>query len=338
MRLWTTAALILAGSVAAQTTPPRQPDPVGIDQVVATVGDAAILRSTLTDVAAGRIRVLELDLGRPLREAELAAERNRALEQLIDQHCLAQAAKTLGVYPPSLIEERFQEQLYRAEQEQVRQLGGSYQRWSQELRQQGKTWQTFEREQRLEVMGELTKQIAIYDRLQNQRNLFITPRMMRDFYRENREQLYVHGPRVTLGVVAFLAGTDPDASTEQARAAAGLWRQEGLSSAELAARCPGARAPGDETGIGQDSKQALKPFMRDFALGQPAGTVSEPIREGGAIWLLKVLERQEGRNDPFEDAAVQADIRRRLEAQVVEVLLFQAIQRSRARTHVWRHR
>lgn len=325
-------ALLPAALGLAQDPPPERPVP--IDQVIATVGDAAILRSTVDQAAAGEIRSREQELGRPLTDNELAIVRTRVLQRLIDQHCLAQAAKTLGVFPPSRIEEMFQEELKKIEREQVRQLG-SMQRFSQELRDQRKTWDTFAREQRLETMSSLTEQFAVYGRLNNQRNLFITPRMMRDFYRANRDLLYVYGPQARLGSVAFLVRGDAAASLEQARQAADTWRAEDLSSAELAARFPGARPQPDEVGIGSPLKSGLKATWRDFALGNPTGTVSDPIREGDVIWVLKVLEQLAGRDSPFEDEAVQADIRRRLEQQVVELLKTQAILRSRLRTHVW---
>ncbi len=331
---WPLAALLTA-PLAAQQPGPATPRPelTVVDQVIATVNDAAILDSTLRQASTGAINRREAELGRPLRDAEAAAERGMELQALIDRHCLAQAAKTLGIIPPARVEELFQEELKQAEREQVRSLG-SVQKFSQELKESGKTWETFEREQRLQKMQELTEQIAIYGRLQNQRNLFITPQMMRDFYRDNRD-LFVYGERASVARVAFLVEGDEQAVMDTARALAEAWRKQPATSAVIAKGFPGARALADETGIHAGSTRTLRPYLVEFALQHPLDTVSEPIRDGSVVAVLRVIERRDARNGAFEDADVQAQIRQSLEQQVIKALRAKAIARSRLRTYIW---
>lgn len=328
----TALALAHGPALHAQETRPPRPDIVLVDRVVATVGDAAILQSRVVETAAGELRSRQQELGRPLTNEERTVILGTALERLIDQHAMAQAAKTLGVIPPSQVEAIFQHDLAEAEREQVRQFG-SYQKLSEEFARRNLTWASFERDQRLERMSELTEQMAVYSRISNQQNLFITPRMMLELYREN-VQAFVYGPRVTLGVVAFV-GLD-DANRARAAEAAALWRKESLTSAELAARfADHASAQKDVVGLSQETKDKVPAFLAEFGLKSPTGAVSEPAARGSTLFIAKVLEVVPGRNSQFEDPEVQAQLRTRLEALVLSGMRRQAVARSRMRTHTW---
>jgi hypothetical protein len=305
-----------------------------IDEVVGTVNDAAILRTTLDKAVSGSIRGREQELGRPLTEQEALPLRRQALMKLVDEHCMAQAARTLGVVPPARVEEIVQDGLKRATREQIRQLGSEL-RFTQELKDNGQSWPTWERDQRLRIMSELTEGIAVWGRLQQQHNLYITPRMMREFYYKNRLH-FVHPPTATVARIGFIVDTDRDKVLASAREAAELWRKESLSSTELAGRCKGARAQADlidlcpeipPSGVPQDVIQ--------FA-GNPAGTVSDPVMVGdSSIFVMKVVDRREGVNGSFEDPGTQAEIRRSLEQNVVSMFRREAVQRSRDRTYIW---
>jgi hypothetical protein len=50
---------------------------------------------------------------------------------------------------------------------------------------------------------------------------------------------------------------------------------------------------------------------------------------------MKVLERRDAVNGSFEDPAVQAEIRRALDQNVIHILRQEAIERSRDRTYIW---
>ena len=56
----------------------------------------------------------------------------------------------------------------------------------------------------------------------------------------------------------------------------------------------GNRAPA------QAEPGAARRHRHPLALGQPEGAVSEPIDDGAIIWVLKVLDRREGSDQPFE--------------------------------------
>jgi hypothetical protein len=245
---------------------------------------------------------------------------------------MAQAAKTLGILPPARVEELVQERLREATREKVRQLGSEL-RFSQELREQGGSWQTFVRDERLQIMSQLTEQIAVYGRLQNQKNLFITPRMMRDFYQQNRQR-YVHGPRALVSWVGFLIEGNREEMLAKAHAAAEEWGKEAITSLELSKRHPGARPQLDVTMGDEPAQHSMQPFVREFGLSNPAGKVGV-IPQENAVWVLRVQDVREASNGAFEDAWVQADIRRELELDVMLDLRRDAVKRSRERTFIW---
>jgi hypothetical protein len=332
------AALLALAPLAAQDPPgDRPPKPVEerrfvlVDRVVATVGDTAILQSKVMQTAAGDIRNREQQNGGRLNRNTMDFLFGMALERLIQQYQLAQAVKTLGILPPSRVEEIIQAEVQDAEKEQVRLLG-SHQKLSEELVRQGRTWQSFERDTRLEKSSELTEQMTVQSRLQNQRNLFISPKMLRDFYNANQKD-YVFGPHASLAVVQFVGD-----AAGKAPAAAKEWRDLDKTADEMAKQY-GARAPKllALEHINEASVSGLKTFMVRFALDHPQGTVSDPIVDEGTTWVLKVIERIDGRNGQFDDPEVQANLRHRLEDEVYHILKMQAVLRAGDRTYVQKY-
>lgn len=328
------AAAVLAATATAQQPPPKdEPSrPVLIDRVIATVGDAAILQSKMLETAQGEIHDLEQERGRALTPEERQRPLARAMQRLVHDRILAQGAKTLGIVPPSRVEEIVRDRLAEAEQTQVRQLGG-LQKFSEELLSQNRTYPAWEREQRIEIESSLAEDISVWSRLQNQRNLFITPRMLREAYQLHRDD-FVYGPRASLAVVAFDA-----AAADKAAAAVKKWREMELTAAEVATEFGGlavdSRLIRGLDHITEASSKDLDPLFVRFALDHPAGTVSDPQPSNRRLYVLRVLEQVPGADGRFEDPAVQNRLRKRLEEEVVAMLKLQALRRSQERTYVW---
>ncbi len=326
------SAIALQASLPAQNQPSDPATLIRLDSVVATVNDAVILESEVTTLTIGVIRTREAELHRRLTPDERVRIFRQRLGEKIDQHALAQAAKTLGVIPPDRVEAILQEQLREDEREQIRELG-SMQKLTEERRRQNQnsTWQAVEREQRIAKSADLTRQMAVSVRLQNQRNLFITPRMMRDFYRRHLDQ-FVHGASADLGTIAFQG---PGAAATAAEAAA-TWRKEDLQPEELAERfaARGAFLP-EALHLDDSSRKVRRVDQVDFALAGPKGRVADPIDLGGTFRLWKILAHYPSRNEPFDSPEVQRVIRDFMERDVVDQLLQQTIERSRQRTEVW---
>src|SRR5262249_9749026 len=146
---------------------------------------------------------------------------------------------------------------------------GSLMRWSEAWAQQNLTYDSYEREQRTAKMYELTKQMAIAGRLQNQLNLFITPRMMREAWRQTQPSLA--STMAIVGVVGF--GSRDDKTRALVEEAARVWRAEQLTANELAARFRDrvAAIPMTVRVASSNRPKDLQPELIDFGLAGPLG-------------------------------------------------------------------
>lgn len=330
-----TAAWLLTGATTlfAQTptaSKPQGPPPIPVDRVVATVNDSAILMSELRTQAAGKIRGAESRLGRRLQPMEVVALLKAELVPMIESHAMAQAAKTLGFMTPEQVEALFLDEMKREEAEQVRDLG-TWQEFSKELQRQGRTWQTYVRERRVDKMKEFAEDFAIRSRLQNQSNLFLTPRMLRETYQLEVAR-FVHGPRAAMVLINF----EGDNASTSAAAAAELWQKEDLNGQELLARFPDAKGTTIElNSITEESRAALVTELYDFAMAGPAQRVLPPSQQGGTWRIAKIMAHDPARNGRFEDADVQNVLRDICHRGVIEELRRQATARSMQRTEFW---
>jgi hypothetical protein len=323
-------ALIALASLSAQSDAPAQreapaqpPRPIRIDKVVATVNDSAIMWSALRTNTLGRLRALEARYGR-VRPEDIERVSREELEDLIDRHTMAQAAKTFGVFTPEQIETFFRRELERDEQEQIRDFG-SHQAWNQALQNAGRTWQTYVSEQRVDKLARYAEEFSVDMRLQRQSNLFLTPRMLRETYEREKSRFV----RPAEAIVALVVFAGPDAASN-AEAAAAAWRNEDVSSRELAARYAGALATDNMIA------SALLPELSQWALAGPQGNVSAPIANGGKLQVAKVMTYLAARKGRFEDLDVQDELRLMCHRGVVEEFRKQALERARQRTEVWR--
>ncbi|MBM4060375.1 MAG: peptidyl-prolyl cis-trans isomerase [Planctomycetes bacterium] len=330
------AACLFAGAAALLAQEPPAPPagpqrPFLVDRVVATVNDTAILRSELLTLAAGQLRAAEANLLRRLQPPELLALLREVLAPLVQNHAMAQAAKTFGTVPPERVEQIFQDELAREEAEQVRDFG-TWQEFSKELQRQGRTWQTYVRERRVDKMQQIAEELAVGGRLRNrQGNLLLTPRMLRETYQREIAR-FVHGPRASAELVGF-EGRDGAAT---AAAAAELWRKEALTGQQLRERFPGVKGTSTEiSGITEASRESLAPEIVDFALGGPAGAVSAPFELGGSFRVARITRHEPGRQGRFEDPDVQIALRNLCQRQVLGELRQQAIDRAMLRAETW---
>lgn len=310
----------------ANPPPPSERQPLLVDQIVATVNDSTIMWSDLRTAAAGRKRAAETNRGQPLSPADIAAIYRLTLADLIDRHSMAQAAKTFGVVTPEQVEDLFKSEMDREKKDMERTMGGA-QKFLEELHRQGRTWQTYVSEQRVEKMADFAREFSITMRMQKQGNLFLTPRMLRETYErlQREQQVFDHGARALVALVVF---SGPDAQQNAARAAE-VWRQEDLTSRQLAARFPGA------TGLEDRLANTLRPELEQFALAGPLHAVSAPFAAGETLQLAKVVDYAPERHGRFEDHDVQEQLRAICLQGVRREFEEQALRRARQRTEVW---
>ncbi|MBL8726350.1 MAG: hypothetical protein JNK49_20065 [Planctomycetes bacterium] len=324
---WFAVLLVTCCSLPAQDSPGRL---LQVDRVVATVNDSAILLSDLRRLAAGQIAATEQRLGRPLAPAESNAILARVLAPLIEKHALAQAAKNFDYMPASQVEALFQSEMSREANEQIRDLG-TEQAFAAELANSGHTWQSYTRERRVDKMQDMALQLAMNARFAQHHNLLVTPRMMKEQLAAQRH-LFEHGPRAELAWVTFQG---PNAREEAGRAAE-LWRAENLTAQQVADRFQAAKATA-QVGlrVTDETKQRLDELLVQFALGNPAGTVSPPLRLGGDWRVLRILETQAARTADFADPELQATLRNLCMRAVLDDYKQQATARAMRRTESW---
>lgn len=315
--------------VAVAAAQERKPAPVlgvPVDAVLATVNDSAILASTLRMLAAAKIRSIESQHG-SISNGDREAIFRDVLEVEIDRHRLAQSAKSLGPLPPEQIDQIVQGEFERDRQEQVRDLG-SVNELSREMKRIGRTWPTYEREQRIDKLSEIAEELAVRRRLARQENLFLTPRMMRETFERNRGR-FEREAAAKIVQVRF-TGANAQANAE---AAAAQWRKEEIEARQLASRFEGAVAVGEVIASSLSAEMAA---LTSFALAGPEGAVSAPVPVGGAFHVARVTAFISARNGKFEDADVQREVRDICFQQVFGEFKAQAMERARQRTEVWR--
>jgi len=265
-------------------TAPAQNREVLVDTVIATVNDAAIMLSTIRTQTAGTILAAERSIGRPLRTPEILTVFASALDREVERHSLAQSAKSFGIATPEQVEQLFSDEMKREEAEQVRDLG-TWQEFSRELQRQGRTWQTYWREQRVEKMFQFAQDFAIRMRMQKQSNLFLTPKMLRETYRREKGR-FVHGAEAEIAIAIF---TGPQAA-EHAATAAAKWAQEDISPRQLINGIDGATGTALPvvSHVTDSSREALASEMVDFALAGPLNQVSQPMPAGNGFHVVKI--------------------------------------------------
>ena len=320
--------LVVTASLLGQQTNPaaQQPRFHQVDGVVATVNDSAILWSELMTVAAGRVRALVSSGARLTRADEdqvLLTER----EKLIDGRQMALSLKSLGVVTPDQVESLLRSELEREKQEKVRDLG-SVPELSRALKEEGRTWPTYEREQRLGKLGQFAEEFAVHQRFQRNSSLLLTPRMLRETY-EKQKDAFVHPAQATVAMVEF-RGADAEARATRAAAA---WAIQDLTSRDLASRHFGS-IPYPE-----QRSSALADFLKpvaEFAEAGPTGHVSPPLACRDSWFVARVVEFHPAANGRFEDPLVQARLRLICQNRVLNEFRQQAMERAKVRTEVWR--
>lgn len=305
----------------------QRPIPLLVDMVVATVNDSAILLSELRAVTQGTLRSLRAS-GRNVSPSDESLLRQRELKGLIDKRRLALSIHSMGIYTPEQIDGYVKSVLEQERQEKQRDVG-SMLGLSQALKEEGRTWPTYEREQRIEKLTEFAEDATVRRRLGSSNgSLFLTPRMLRETY-QREQAAFVHEARWRVAMVEF---TGPEAK-DHAIGAAASWALQPVTARELAAGFADAKSLGE---TGDEGLAAHLQPVAEFAKKGPAGAVSPPLEIRGAWYVVRVVQYLPAENGRFEDPAVQARLRQVLQNQVRMEFEKQAIERAEDRTVVWK--
>src|SRR5689334_5788148 len=105
---------------------------------------------------------------------------------------------------------------------------------SQELKRTNRTQQTYDQEQRTDKYRRVATELIIGRRIGGRTNLWLTPSMLREAYRQHRAR-FEHPVSASVVHVRFQG---PKAK-EQAEQAAEAWQREDVDAHRLADRFPG---------------------------------------------------------------------------------------------------
>lgn len=302
---------------------PRTPKRLFVDCVVASVNDSSILQSKLFRASSGQIKG-QLFQGKRLSLDQIRGMTIRELRKLVTDHQMAQSARSFGNFPADRFDAILKSELDRDQQDRVRELGTEF-AVSEDLARRGETWQTHRKELRTEKLTMLAKQFAIYERLRKQSNLYLTPRMLRDTYKEFQSEFV----KEAVADTAILICTGPNAEAN-AKAAVEFWRSGDWTAREVADKCSGV-SPGLTL-----PARTLGRQLKVFGMAGPVGNVSDPIQgAGGSYKVAKIMKWQAASDGRFEDPEVQALVRTIATRKVHLEFELQAQQRARDRTKVW---
>jgi hypothetical protein len=278
---------------------PRTPKRLFVDCVVASVNDSSILQSKLFKASSGQIKG-QLLQGQRLSLEQIRGMTIRELRKLVTDHQMAQSARSFGNFPADRFDAILKSELDRDQQDRVRELG-------------------------TEKLTMLAKQFAIYERLRKQSNLYLTPRMLRDTYKEFQSEFV----KEAVADTAILICTGPNAEAN-AKAAVEFWRSGDWTARAVADKCSGV-SPGLTL-----PARTLGRQLKLFGMAGPVGNVSDPIQgAGGSYKVAKIMKWQAASDGRFEDPEVQALVRTIATRKVHLEFELQAEQRARDRTKVW---
>lgn len=310
----TLVALLATASLCAQEVQQRLPPLVqqqpapgsrrSFDRVIGVFGDEAILNSMVRVELNSRLSGMA-NSGRDLSPQELAAVRSRILFAMLEDRALAHSAANLPGSTPEKVDQ-IVNHLLEDRQRQEEQRAGSLNRLTEELGIIGQTWSSFREAEETRLRAELAQQQSLQLRYRDRFALMVTPQEVRRFFDENPE-MFARVAQADVEIVTLEIGADPQASLAVAQALAKAWRAEPHAAVEMAAAYGGtAMAPREN--VRDIETDANVPELKSFAANNPEGAVSEPIRRGSRWWVLRIAARTEGRDDSFDDPAVQAFI------------------------------
>jgi len=299
-----------------QTFGEPDPETKAAEAMVAQVNGKVITRKEVDQATDGILKKYESQIPPGQREMLRAQVRTQALENLINQQLLLEAANKEGTKPDKTeVDER-----YRA-------LTGRFptpEDFQGVLSSMGMTDQEFrqEIEMNLQIEKMLQKKFDVLNKIDDQ--------AVSAYYKEHPEDFQVPD-RVNAShiLIATMEEDTPETKAEKRKQLAGLKKQidGGADFGELAAKhsaCP-SKAKGGDLGPFEKGKM-VKPF-EDAAFSLKKGEVSEVVETPFGYHLIKVTDRQPGRVMPLDE--VKEKVRSFLDRQQREQTLNDYLEKLR---------
>jgi parvulin-like peptidyl-prolyl isomerase len=301
------------------------PLPVGVslvvDGVAAIVNDAVITKSELdTEFKNQIVR------GRFANPAE--ASKQRVLVEMADQLLLAHAAKRLKV-DERQIEEGVKQRIAKAEKE----AGGPAALRSQ-IQSLGRTYDEWQKEQYDEELTRRLQDAELGHGIRPEREIVITPTMIRDAYRSDIETFRV-GPTVK-GEKILLSDArygDREKALEKANELLRLI-EKGRSFSDLA-RLYSDFNPAYGGAMDWIERRGLDKKTETFLFDSPTGAVSPPMEVEDGVAIVRVAGKRPAGIRPLSDPQTQLVITSKLRREQLEALLSALLLRLRSEAYLY---
>lgn len=276
------AGLLLAGIVLFHSVwaPADAQEP--IEEIVAVVGDKAIMLSEIEeqfDILSGQLALAPGDT------ASANQLRRDILQRMVDDQLLYLEAKTQGIEAPK---EDIDAAVQQAVADNIRALGGeeSFQR---ELRSEGMTLEMLESRFREEAERQAVAARLIQREIRPK--VKVTDADVQSFFEKHKAELPKRPRAVQLQDLYFQVRPDSVVLSRTAERARSI-RQEvlnGLPFAEAAMKHSDDPTSADKGGLlGKVERGQLNPELEAIAFALPAGVVSEPIATPFGFNLIHV--------------------------------------------------
>ncbi len=326
--LYALNCILLASFATGQTDPQPEKGHQVLDEVVVTMGDKAILWSTLNEAYTARLTGLMAG-GKTFNTNERVDLWREVLKSFIGEAVRSQAVKTVGKFTPDQVEEIVNREMETWQERRIQEQG-SLNKFRESLKKLGESEFTL----RARARNEVYQQIARYEmeaNLRDRRALMVTPAEMRKLYLKKLPEMQISAS-ARLGMMS-LKIQDPSQADEvlaKANKIIQAWGKESISSKQMAQRY-GALAQQDRHIQDSGNKTSTAPWILDFVKGAKAGQVSQPIQRPTSIWILKLLEREGAQKYSFNDPKVQESLRLEILQQKEERLWDRQLEDNKRR-------
>lgn len=296
MKLATKFLLLGILTVCAVSGYAQNNDAPPVDEVIARVNSAVIMRSTFE---AAQKEQLEQLKNSGLKGADLEKKFNelkpRILDELINTQLLAQRAKDLSINVEPQVNQQFLRMMKENNCESKECL-------SQKMREAG-----YDIDEVTKLLTEnFSREAVLWNEVQMKIYRSLTEKEKRDAYEKNKEFLTIPG-EVSLSQIFIALGKDPNQSLLRAKEIVTQARSGSIDFVAL-----GERFSEDELckkqkcSLGSAIKiSELAPDIKAAVEKVPVGTVTDPIKLENGYYIFRVDQRKEPQLMPFEDENVQ---------------------------------
>jgi peptidyl-prolyl cis-trans isomerase SurA len=291
------SAALLATPALAQTRPAEPASPYGgvtVEDIIARVNDQIITRSDYDRAQ----KELDDEARKQGASMQQISEAHRdLLRNLIDQQLWISKGKELGITGETELVNRLNEIRKQFNLSTIEELEKAAQ-------EQGVSYEDF----KANIRNQIVTQQVMRDEVG--RHISFTPGEVQRYYEEHKQE-FVQPESVKLGEI--LVGTAADATDAQVTAAKAkaddivAKLRGGADFAQLAKASSEGQTAAQGGDLGTYKRGQLNKLFEDATFGQPAGTITDPIRTRQGFVIFKVVQHIAGGVQDYKDVEQQVE-------------------------------